>query len=74
MEAAGLRIDRRVARGTVPGGEAEAVHRGGGRHVSIIGRNALFHNQADRGPDAIDPGVIARFVDIFTTVAKRVAS
>jgi hypothetical protein len=74
MEAAGLRIDRRVARGTVPGGEAEAVHRGGGRYVSIIGRNALFHNQADRGPDAIDPGIIARFVDIFTTVAKRLAS
>jgi hypothetical protein len=74
MEAAGLRIDRRVARGTVPGGEAEAVHRGGGRYMSIIGRNALFHNQADRGPDAIDPGIIARFVDIFTTVAKRLAS
>jgi hypothetical protein len=74
MQAAGLGIDRRVARGTVPGGEAEAVHRGGGRYVSIIGRNALFHNQADRGPEAIDPGVIARFIDIFTTVAKRLAS
>ena len=74
MQAAGLRIDRRVPRGTVPNGEAEAVHRGGGRYVSIIGRNALFHNQADRGPDAIDPGVIARFVDIFTAVAKRLAS
>jgi hypothetical protein len=74
MEAAGLRIDRRVARGTVPGGEAEAVHRGGGRYVSIIGRNALFHNPADRGPDAVDPTVIARFIDIFTTVAKRLAS
>jgi hypothetical protein len=74
MEAAGLRIDRRVARGTVPGGEAEAVHRGGGRYVSIIGRNALFHNPADRGPDAVDPTVIARFIAIFTTVAKRLAS
>jgi len=74
MQAAGLGIDRRVARGTVPGGEAEAVHRGGGRYVSIIGRNALFHNQADRGPEAIDSGVIARFIDIFTAVAKRLAS
>jgi hypothetical protein len=74
MQAAGLRIDRRVPRGTVPNGEAEAVHRGGGRYVSIIGRNALFHNQADRGPDAVDPGVIARFIDIFTAVAKRLAS
>jgi len=74
MQAGGLRVDRRVPRGTVPNGEAEAVHRGGGRYVSIIGRNALFHNQADRGPDAVDPGVIARFIDIFTTVAKRLAS
>jgi len=74
MQAAGLRIDRRVARGTVPGGEAEAVHRGGGRYVSIIGRSALFHNQADRGPDAVDPAVIARFIDVFTVVAKRLAS
>ena len=74
MQAGGLRVDRRVPRGTVPGGEAEAVHRGGGRYVSIIGRNALFHNRADRGPDAIDPAVIARFIDIFTAVAKRLAS
>ena len=74
MLAAGVRIDRRVARGTVPGGEAEAVHRGGGRYVSVIGRNALFHNQADRGPDAVDPAAIARFIDIFSVVAKRLAS
>ena len=73
MQLAELRIDRRVARGTVPGGEAEAVHRGGGRYVSVIGRNALFHNPADRGPDAVDVAAIARFVDAFTTVAKKLA-
>src|SRR4029078_9877268 len=67
MQRGGLHVDRRVPRGTVPNGEAEAVHRGGGRYVSIIGRNALFHNQADRGPDALDPRVIARFIALFTT-------
>jgi hypothetical protein len=73
MAAAGLAIDRRVPRGTVPGGEAGVVHRGGGRYMSIIGRSALFHNPADRGPEAIAPGVIARFASVFTAIAKTLA-
>ncbi|MBZ5558173.1 MAG: hypothetical protein LAO77_12945 [Acidobacteriia bacterium] len=70
MAPAGLSVDRRVPRGTVPGGEAEVVHRGGGHYVSVIGRNALFHNPEDRGAKAVDPAVIARFVDAFTNVAR----
>jgi hypothetical protein len=73
MAPAGLSVDRRVARGTVPGGEAEVVHRGGGQYVSVIGRNALFHNPEDRDAKAVDPAVIARFVDAFTAVAKALA-
>jgi hypothetical protein len=73
ITAAGLAIDRRVPRGTIPGGEAGVVHRGGGRYMSIIGRNALFHNPADRGPEAVDPGVIARFAAVFTSIAKTLA-
>jgi hypothetical protein len=73
ITAAGLAIDRRVPRGTIPGGEAGVVHHGGGRYMSIIGRNALFHNPADRGPEAVDPGVIARFAAVFTSIAKTLA-
>jgi hypothetical protein len=73
MMPAGLSVDRRVPRGTVPGGEAEVVHRGGGHYVSVIGRNALFHNPEDRGSKTVDPAVIARFVDVFTAVAKGLA-
>jgi hypothetical protein len=62
MTAAGLGIDRRVPRG------------GGGRYMSIIGRNALFHNPADRGPEAVDPSLIARFAAVFTSIAKTLAS
>jgi len=71
--AAGLTINRRVPRGTIPGGEAGVIHRGGGRYMSIIGRNALFHNPADHGPQAIDPGVIARFATAFTAIARTLA-
>lgn len=74
MTAAGLHIDRRVPRGTVPGGEAGVVHRGGGRYLSIIGRNALFHNPADRGPDAVDTVMIARIAATFTSIARDLAS
>jgi hypothetical protein len=71
MTAVDLRIGRRNPRGAVPGGEAEVVHRGGGRYVSVIGSNALFHNPADRGPDVVNAGEIARFVRAFTDVALK---
>lgn len=74
MQAAGLGIDRRVRRGTVPGGEAGVVHRGGGRYMSIIGRNALFHNPADRGPEAVDVNATARFATVFTGIANTLAA
>lgn len=73
MTNAGLAIDRRLPRGAVPLGEALNVHRGGGRYISIIGRNDLFHNPADRGPDVIDLDVIARFAKAFARVATSLA-
>jgi hypothetical protein len=74
MTAAGLRTDRRLPRGAVPRGEAENVHRGGGRYLSIIGNNDLFHNSRDRGADAVDLQVIARFAGAFAMVATSLAS
>jgi hypothetical protein len=74
MSDSQLNVDLRVPRGTIPGGEAEVVHRGGGRYVSMIGLNALFHNPEDRGPQAVDPSVIAKFCTAFTSLATRCAS
>ncbi len=74
LEQGGIKIDRRVPRGTVPGGEAGVVHRGGGRYMSIIGRSALFHNPEDRGAAAVDPAMIARFAGAFTAIARKLAS
>ncbi len=73
MSEAGLRIDHRLPRGAVPRGEAFNVHRGGGRFISIIGSNALFHNTRDQGPDTIDLDVIARFASAFAAVATSLA-
>lgn len=73
MTAARVSIGVRMPRGRVPGGEAEVVHRGGGRYVSVIGRNALFHNPEDRGPSVVDAAAIGAFVDAFAAVAKTLA-
>ena len=72
LTARGLGISRRVPRGTVPGGEAETVHRGGGRYVSVIGSNALFHNLEDAGSKTVELPTLVRFVEAFTAVANRV--
>lgn len=69
MTKAGLAIDRRLPRGAVPLGEAANVHRGGGRFISIIGKNDLFHNPDDRGPDVVDLTIIERFASAFAAVA-----
>jgi len=73
MTGAGLRIDHRLPRGAVPRGEAFNVHRGGGRFISIIGSNDLFHNADDRGADTIDLDVIERFAVAFAAVATKLA-
>jgi len=74
MTAVGLNVDRRAPRGRVPSGEAEAVHRRGGRYVSIIGGSALFHNPQDRGPDAVNPDAVARFAQAVTALARQLAN
>ena len=73
MTSAGLTIDVRRPHDRVPGGEAEVVHRGGGRYVSVIGSNVRFHNPSDRGPAVIDAPAIVAFVDAFATVARTLA-
>ncbi len=74
LSSSGLGVNRRIPRGTIPGGEAEVVHRGGGRYVSVIGRNALFHNPDDKGPRAVDPSAIAKFSTAFIAAATGLAA
>ena len=73
MTEAGLRIDRRHPRDVEPLGEARNIHRGGGRFISIIGKNDLFHSPDDRGPDVVDLDVIERFAKAFADVATSLS-
>jgi hypothetical protein len=74
MTKTGLRVTRRAPRSNVPSGEAEAVHRGGGRYVSVIGGNQLFHSLADRGPETVDPQAIAKFSRAFMVVVRSLSA
>lgn len=73
MTTAGLRVDHRRPRNLAPRGEAENVHRGGGRYISLIGNNDLFHNPSDEGPDVVDLVVIERFATAIARVAVSLA-
>jgi len=70
LAESGIPVNRRTARGAVPAGEAELVHQGGGRYVSIIGANPFFHNPADRWPDAVDVDSVAKHIVAFNRLAE----
>ena len=53
----------------VPFGESRAIHRAGGRYLTLIGSNDLFHLPEDRFPDAVDVAAIGR----IATAAGRMA-
>jgi hypothetical protein len=44
----------------VPSGETRDIHRAGGRYVTLVGSNPLFHLPQDRWPYAVDADVVTR--------------
>ncbi|MEX0941701.1 MAG: M28 family peptidase [Pseudomonadales bacterium] len=55
--------------GTLPFGEARNIFDGGGRYISILGSNNLFHHPADQWPDAVDLGTTTRCVRALSSMA-----
>jgi hypothetical protein len=45
---------------TVPSGETRDIHLAGGRYLTFIGSNPLFHLPQDRWPHAVDLAVVIR--------------
>ena len=44
----------------VPGGETRDIHRAGGRYLTLVGSNKLFHLPQDRWPLAVDVAAVER--------------
>jgi hypothetical protein len=74
LEDANATVRQRVARGTVPAGEARNIHVGGGRYVSLLGSGKYFHTQQDRWPVAVDVDAVTRYSQAVSTVAVAIAS
>lgn len=56
---------------TIPNGETRDIHKAGGRYLTLVGSNPLFHLAQDRWPHAVDVPAIAR---IAATIAAQVVA
>jgi hypothetical protein len=57
----------------VPSGETRDIHRVGGRYLTLVGTNKLFHLPQDRWPDAVDVAAIARTAAAASRIVLRLA-
>lgn len=61
LAAAGQGADETADPSVVPSGETRDIHRAGGRYVTLVGSNPLFHLPQDRFPRAVNVPAIARY-------------
>jgi hypothetical protein len=55
----------------VPSGETRDIHRAGGRYVTLVGSNPLFHLPQDRWPHAVDAAAVARIAAVMARLTLR---
>ena len=58
---------------TAPSGETRDIHRAGGRYLTLVGSNRLFHLPQDRWPHAVDVAAIARIAAAAAQIAVALA-
>ncbi len=73
MEKEGLAVNAKERHGSAARGEVRAVQQGGGRFVTLVCGSGLYHNVADRWPEAIDAATLARYASAFANGALEVA-
>ena len=74
LGAAGAPPDRLHPVGERPAGEAHNIHDRGGRYLSILGANGLFHHPQDRWPAAVNVDLIARYACAFSEIGVTLAN
>jgi hypothetical protein len=55
----------------VPSGETRDIHRAGGRYLTFVGSNRLFHLPQDRWPHAVDVPVVEHIASAAARVAVQ---
>jgi hypothetical protein len=61
MEKEGLTVNGKAPHGSTARGETGAVQQGGGRFVTLACGSDVYHNVADRWPEAVDVVNLARY-------------
>ncbi len=74
LDQAGQPANRTMPVGTEPLGEARNIFDGGGRYVSLLGSNPLFHHPDDRWPDAVDIGKARRTAEAMVKLTVDLAN
>jgi hypothetical protein len=57
----------------VPSGETRDIHRAGGRYLTLVGTNPLFHLPQDRWPDAVDVDAVTRIAAAAARIVQTLA-
>lgn len=73
LDKRGLKPASETMPGTRPNGEARNIFDGGGRYMSILGGNGLFHHPDDRWPAAVDLPVTRNWVGALADLASTLA-
>ena len=71
LTAAGLKHATSAA---MPNGETRDIHRAGGRYITLVGGNALFHLPQDRLPHAVAPDAVVRAAAAAVRVVSDLAA
>jgi hypothetical protein len=66
----GCAPDRIAPPSLVPTGETRDIHRAGGRYVTLVGSNPLFHLPQDRWPHAVDAAMVAQIAGAAARLVK----
>ncbi len=73
LTAFGQSPDTMAPQTQVPNGETRDIHRLGGRYVTLVGSNRLFHLPQDRWPAAVDVPAIKRVAAAAATMVRALA-
>lgn len=73
LTRAGQPPDMVAPRTQVPSGETRDIHRAGGRYLTLVGSNPLFHLPQDRWPHAVDAAAVARIASAAANIVAALA-
>jgi hypothetical protein len=74
LEKEGLTVNAKARQDSRARSEVGVVQQGGGRFVTLACDSDVYHNVADRWPEAVDIALLARYVRAFVNGALQLSS